>query len=263
MPKCIFLSRLGLALSIALWILVLPVPANAQDPPNPEDAIAIITSPLPGATISGEVVITGSAGHPDGFAYYELEFDNQDDPNEVWLPIGERVAQQITNGTLGIWNTVGRGIADGTYQIRLRVFLNNPESPPIEIVVTDLQLINNPPTPVPTSPPQPELGSSPGPEAGPSPTSLIVLPPTNTPLPTLGVRNGNNGDGAIATGTAGDSEDNGDGLSFSQIQNAFCGGSVLAIVFFLGFGGYLLARARLRPRIRQIMWQIRNDFDND
>ncbi len=244
---------------IIFGILTTFHPAYAQEPPGIEDTVVVITNPVPGATISGQVVVIGSAGHLSSFAYYELEFDNLLDPNEFWIPIGSgRVAQQVTEGTLGIWDTVGTGISDGQYQIRLRVFLNDAEGSSVEAIVTNLNLINSPPTALPTVPAE-EAGETPQATLGPSPTSAIEQPPTNEPLPTIETRS--NGNDTITT--VGDSSGGSSSLTFGHIQSAFCTGSIIAAIFFSIFAGYLWLRARFRPTVRQIMWQIRNELDNE
>lgn len=235
-------------------LLLLTLPALAQEPPGVQDTIVVITSPVPFQTISGQVVISGSAGHPSAFVGYELEYDNLTDPTEIWLPIGSRVTQQVTEGTLGIWDTVGLGISDGLYQIRLRVFLNLPDIAPVELIVSNLTLINTAPTPLPTidtsdtfTPPTP----------GPSPTSPIEQPPTNTPRPTIESRIQTDNNSRSATST------NSTTLNFGRLQGAFCFGSTLAFGFFALLLGYLWLRARLRPVTRQLMWQIRSELDQE
>ena len=217
-----------------------------------EATIAIITSPAEGAPVSGQVVIMGSASHPSVFVGYEIEFDNMADANEIWLPIGTRVSQPILEGTLQIWDTVANNVADGVYQIRLRVFLNLPDELPVEFVVRNVTVLNSVPTPLPTPLPPPATSTA-GP---PAPTAPIQQPPTNTPRPTI--------ETLINSDTNASSSDGGaSSLNFARLQGAFCNGVIITGVFFGFFAGYLALRARLRPMARQIMWQIRSEIDDD
>ncbi|MBI5931477.1 MAG: hypothetical protein HY862_19365 [Chloroflexi bacterium] len=238
-----------------VWLLIImsvaPTPTFAQ---GREATIAIITSPADGSTVSGQVVIMGSASHPSVFVGYEVEFDNMADANEIWLPIGTRVSQPITEGTLQIWDTVANNVADGVYQIRLRVFLNLPDEPPVEFVVQNVTVLNSVPTLLPTSLPPPATST----EGPPAPTAPIQQPPTNTPRPTVETLiNSNNSSSSLSGETSSSS------LNFDRLQGAFCSGAVIAGVFFALLGGYLAVRARLRPVARQIMWQIRSEIDDD
>jgi hypothetical protein len=245
-----------------LLAVLLPATLNsllAQEPPGREATIAVITSPVPDSTISGQVVIMGSAGHPALFAYYELEYKNLLEPNDIWLPVGARISQQKTNEILGIWDTVGTGVADGTYLIRLRVFLNSPDEPPVEFIVNNLQLINTTPTPLPNIPPTSQVTLLPA-TPGPSPTSLIDQPPTTTPRPTIETL-GNTSDNSQSPGF--NSSQGETTLNFGRIRSAFCTGSILALIFFGLLGSYVWLRARFRPVARQVMWQIRNEFEDD
>ncbi|MBZ0316012.1 MAG: hypothetical protein K8L91_06305 [Anaerolineae bacterium] len=235
-------------LLLLIAMSITPSSALAQ---GREAAIAIITSPAEGATVSGQVVITGSASHPSVFVGYEVEFDNMADANEIWLPIGTRVSQPITEGTLQIWDTVANNVADGVYQIRLRVFLNLPDEPPVEFVVRNVTVLNSVPTPLPTPLPPPATSTA-GP---PAPTAPIQQPPTNTPRPTV--------ETLIDTSNQSSSSGGESSLNFDRLQGAFCNGVIIAGVFFAFFAGYLALRARLRPMARQIMWQIRSEMDDD
>jgi hypothetical protein len=231
-------------------------PVAAQDPRD--DTIAVITSPTANSQVFGEVQIIGSVGHPTIFAGYELEFDNLVDANEVWIPIGQRVTQQINNGVLGIWDTADGRVSDGTYRIRLSVYLSDG-SDPVTFVVDNVQLTNTAITPLPTvrtDVTDPTQLPAPGSEANATP--LIEQPPTSTPRPD------NAGGGANTQDTGDDdSDDSALSINFGQLQSSFCLGVYIALIGFVIFGGYLWLRARLRPTARQMWWQIRSEFDRD
>lgn len=251
------LSILGILL--ALFIGVNTAIIHGQDGGR-EATVAIINSPVNEQTVSGEVPIIGSASHPSLFAYYNLEYNNPSDPNGIWLPIVENIRQQLTDDTLGIWRTVESGIPDGTYRIRLRVFLTDTTIEPVEFIVDNIRLVNTAPTPLPTSRPDaPTATDAPPPTPGPSPTDLIVLPPASTPRPTAVISN----NAPANTTGSGPEQSSSTSVDFGRVQNAFCIGSIIAMVFFGFFAGYLTLRRRFRPLARQIMWQIRSELDDD
>lgn len=228
--------------------------ASAQDPRD--DTVAIISAPAQGDVVTGQVEISGSASHPSLYAGYELEFDSLNDTGEIWIPIGQRITQPVTNTILGVWDTVALRVPDGTYQIRLRVFLSD-ESAPVEFVVRDIQVLNTAPTALPTVPSnQPTPTTIVLDTGGPTATPLIVQPATSTPRPTIAPLAGQD----TTTTTSNDRELT---VNFGSIQSAFCTGSFIAFIFFGFLGSYMLVRARLRPAIRQLWWQIRNEFDQD
>lgn len=237
-----------LALSNSVYL------ALAQDPRD--DTVAIISAPVQSEVVTGQVEISGSASHPSLYVGYELEFDNLTEQGDIWFPIGQRITQPVTNGILGVWDTVTLRIPDGTYQIRLRVFLSD-DSAPVEFVVRDIQVLNTAPTALPTLPPDiPTPTSLPIDVGGPTSTPLIVQPATSTPRATIAPLAGQD---STNTG-ANDRELT---VNFGSIQSAFCSGSLIAFIFFGLLGGYMLVRVRLRPMIRQMWWQVRNEFDQD
>lgn len=214
--------------------------------------VAEITSPLESQQLFGLVEITGTASHPSQFEGYLLEWSNAQNP-DVWLPIQELVTQQVTNGLLGQWDTVTAGIPDGIYQIRLRVFIGDGSV--LDTDATNLQLVNSPPTDIPTVPSviQPTATIPLVPTQGASPTPLIELPPTVTPRPTFEqpviepIDEG--GDDAF--------------VNFSAVEGAICNGVIFSFVLFGLVVGYLLVRTQLSPYTRRIWWQIRSEIDND
>lgn len=224
---------------------------HAQDPRD--ETIAVINSPAESEQVTGLVSITGSASHPSLFAGYELEFDSLDNTSTIWLPIGQRITQQVTNNILGQWDTVELRVPDGQYQLRLSVFLTDSDEP-VTFVVSNIQVINTAPTSLPTF----EAGGD-APTARPVTESAppIVQPPTRTPNPTSE---------ALAIPIEDGTDDTSRGeisLNLDGVQNAFCLGVYIAIAFFAAFGGYVWLRNRIRPTARQFMWQIRNEFDQD
>lgn len=155
-------------LSVILFSGIAPVVASAQAP-----GFADITRPQTGEVLKGLLTIEGSAAHP-AFISYELSFAFDPNPTDTWFPILDSVQTPVTDGRLGLWDTVS--ISDGDYQIRLRVLLENAN--PLEAIVTDLRIRNT--TPVEPTPFLPEaiIPSS-------TPTELVkAATPTPVPLPT-------------------------------------------------------------------------------
>ncbi|MGB1288820.1 MAG: hypothetical protein ACPG7F_19970, partial [Aggregatilineales bacterium] len=122
-----------------------PLPTN-----TPAPASIVILSPVPGNVVSGNMQILGSAIHPQ-FLQYRLEFGPDPNPGNLWFPITGIAQTPVLNNRLGIWNTSGAGSPDGTYQLRLRVFLRDGSQQ--TTVVNNIRVQNQAPTPIPTSTP--------------------------------------------------------------------------------------------------------------
>jgi PKD repeat protein len=107
----------------------------------------MILSPIPGNVVSNNVQVLGSAIHPN-FVQYQLEYGPEPNPNNLWYTIGAPRQTTVLNGVLGIWST--NTIPDGTYQLRLRVYLRDGSNP--QTVVNNIRVQNRPnaPTVVPT-----------------------------------------------------------------------------------------------------------------
>ncbi len=173
-----WLRRIAFAcLSLVAGLLPLAVPlTQAQD-----QGLALITTPLDGATISGIVPILGTATHPQ-FLRYELAFGYSPNPTDTWFTLQDPVKAPVVNAILGRWDTTG--ISDGVYTLRLRVYWT--ERLFLEAFARDVHVQNA--TPMPPAP-QPD---TPTPKvAPPSATPVIVLPPTSTPRPTTAVVSAN------------------------------------------------------------------------
>jgi hypothetical protein len=229
------------------WLMAVAVPASTQEQNG-------ISSPRDNAVVSGQVVVQGTATHPQ-FLRYELSFFKEFDPLGEWVVFftGD---QPVANGVLATWDTtVGRDAGapfypDGTYRLRLRVVYQDGNYG--EHYVLGLSLANDEPTPEPAGTP----GSEGEATVSPVPTSAILIPtalPTLTPFPTATPR---------ATGIAGVGEPDavepppaeGDGslLAFEgefnagRIRGGLLTGVKLAAAFFALLGGYLAVRTSLR-----------------
>lgn len=245
-------------LIFVLLTFMLIHPIYAQEvTPTPVPGTVIIASPADGQQLFGLVEITGTATHPSLFNGYQLEWSNIQNP-EVWLPIQQRVNQQVNNGILGQWDTVNAGVPDGIYQIRLRLFLTDETVQDFQ--VQNLVLINSAPTQVPT--PLPNL-TVPTPTlqalatAGVSPTPLIAQPPTVTPRPTF------ENPIELTTDDNDSSSTETEVFNFSAVQDAFCSGVLFSAIFFGLIVAYLILRKQISPFTRRLWWQIRSEFDNE
>lgn len=220
---------------------------------TPVPGTVIITSPTDGQQLFGLVEIVGTATHPSLFDGYQLEWSNIQNP-DVWLPIQQRITQQVNSAILGQWDTVSAGVPDGVYQIRLRLFLSDGTVQDFQ--VQNLVLINSAPTQVPTALPSVAAATvDPLPTIGPSPTSLIQQPPTVTPRPTF--------ENPIELETENDDSSDSNVFNVSAVQNAFCTGVIFSAIFFGLIVAYLLLRKQISPFTRRLWWQIRSEFDND
>ena len=173
------------ALESLLLFLLIAVSSLAQAPS--EGSGVEISSPTSGATVGGVVSIVGSVT-VDGLIHYELALGPGAEPQQ-WLPIGERVEEQVASGTLVIWNTTR--IPDGVYILRLRAVRADTY---VDVFVGPIFVGNVPrtavpqPTMEPTETPTPTPLESPTPipsrelSDGVSPFLRIVVTPQSDPL---------------------------------------------------------------------------------
>ena len=106
-----------------------------------DDLPVLITSPANGARVQGVVEITGRAGSLD-FQNYRLEYSIAGDDDWELISISNR---QVTDGTLGSWDTTG--LEPGLYTLRL--LLLDEERGEIAVRVGVLVVVPGPPTPTP------------------------------------------------------------------------------------------------------------------
>ncbi|MFQ3566929.1 MAG: PKD domain-containing protein [Aggregatilineales bacterium] len=123
-----------------------PPPVVPTTPPLPI-RIAIL-SPVPGSVIAGSTSVLGSAVHPN-FLQYHIEYGPDPNPGNLWYPVESFRFTPVSDGVLGNWNTLG--IPDGTYQLRLRVFLRDGTI--LSTSVGNIRVRNTAPTPVPSATP--------------------------------------------------------------------------------------------------------------
>jgi hypothetical protein len=86
-------------------------------PAAPLKAQSGITAPTTGASVSGDVVITGTAVI-DPFQKYELHYKLEPSGDDAYIYFAGATTP-VQNGQLGVWQA--SGLPPGTYSLRLRV----------------------------------------------------------------------------------------------------------------------------------------------
>jgi hypothetical protein len=129
-----------------------------------------ISSPATGEAVQGVVTISGTSAVA-GFVSAEVACAYADNPTNTWFVITTS-QQPVSDGTLAVWDTTT--ISDGTYFLRLRVFL--PDNVTLEMSVANVRVRNYTAveTPTPTATPVIAL---------PTLTPTITPPPLPTPTP--------------------------------------------------------------------------------
>ena len=128
---------------------------------------AEIADPQPGQALRGVVLIRGTAQQP-AFDHYEVSFSYEPNPTADWFAIEAAGSSPVQNGQLASWDTTQ--IADGAYQLRLRVFSNDGGAP-LEFVTAGLAVANSVPLPAASA-------TSPA-------TAVATVPTTEAPAPTI------------------------------------------------------------------------------
>jgi hypothetical protein len=154
--------------------------AYAAPPAQQEQNQCLIAVPASGSQVRGQVVIQGSATHPN-FTWYQLGYAPDPNPDGKWT-FFHSSETAVSNGQLAVWNTLG--LADGVYQLLLEVHRNDGN---LDLCfVTKLRVNNTLPTPTFTAAPLPTPIDTPTPLPTPedTPTVLVEQPPTATPRAT-------------------------------------------------------------------------------
>lgn len=149
--------------------------------PLAQNVQAIITSPSMNAVVRGQVVITGSAAHPN-FWKYEIHLAPEPNPLNQWSVIGIH-ENQVVDGTLEIWDTTT--VPDGRYSLLLRVVDRTGNYQ--EFFVRQVSVSNAVPTETPTPTATRTPTNTPLPRN--TPTVIVIEPKSDiepsTPTPTL------------------------------------------------------------------------------
>jgi PKD repeat protein len=146
-PTPLPLTQLATATSILPPTSVVQLPPTFIPINTPQPVRITILSPVPGSIVAGNVLVYGTAIHPQ-FLQYQLEYGPDPNTGNLWYPIN--VSQvPVSGGVIGTWSTLGT--QDGTYQLRLRVILRDGSQ--LSTVVGNIRVQNRAPTPIPTSTP--------------------------------------------------------------------------------------------------------------
>lgn len=241
-PIMLLISLLSIAFStpMAMRRVVAAPPVQA--------ALAVITSPQSLTTVRGNVVIMGSATHPN-FWKYEIHYGVEPNPVD-WIPIGQVHETPVVNGRLETWDTTL--VPDGTYSLRLRVARRDGNYD--EYYVRQLTVANQVPTetPTPAVTATPTVTPTPLP---PTPTIVIEQPKRETPTPpatpTL--------QPAVeeATPTPGNTLN----ISTQALLDSFCNGSKVALAVFVAVGVLALVRKIIAALFRWILRRFKKEED--
>jgi len=231
------LVRILLSAALLITSLTLALPAVAQNPN------AALTSPRDGAQLKGVVQIEGTATH-GRFHHYELAWALQN--TESWQQIAF-VQNQITNGSLGTWDTAP--LQPGVYRLRLRLVHNDDQT--IDAVVNNLSINQGTPTPPPLPTPPAGPTASPVPTTGAiiaTPTVVIVQPPAATPQPATTAKPVA-GAGSTLPGNPLTSSIQ---VNFASFGQAFCNGVWYTFLIFVAWGVILALRGISRWVLRRL-----------
>jgi len=227
-----------------------------------------VTAPAPGDVVSGVVVVSGSASHPE-FLRYELAFRPAFSPGSDWIVFAQG-DRPVISGTLAIWDTtVGGNLSpvfpDGRYQLRLRVVRKDYNYD--EYFVSDLVVANIDVTPTvePTITPTTGIDLAtplPGTALAATMQAGAGVLPTLTPFPTptriAAAVDAPLGPGGNTGGFDLESEENQgllaqiQGIDTSNFGRAFWFGVRLVAFAFLLLAFYLILRALVRWLRRKI-----------
>ena len=215
---------------------------------------AEIAEPQPGQALRGVVLIRGTAQHP-AFDHYEVSFSYEPNPTADWFAIEAAGSSPVQNGQLASWDTTQ--IADGAYQLRLRVFSSDGGAP-LEFVTAGLAVANSVPLPAASA-------TSPA-------TAVAMVPTTEAPSPTTtpavalstAVPNAVSTATAPAVSTAISTVVSPAGSAQSPTSSPYLlalgRGAVAAIAGFLALGVYGLLRPVVRPTWRRFKRSVSADL---
>ncbi len=219
---------------------------------------AEIADPQPGQALRGVVLIRGTAQQP-AFDHYEVSFSYEPNPTADWFAIEAAGSSPVQNGQLASWDTTQ--IADGAYQLRLRVFSSDGGAP-LEFVTAGLAVANSVPLPAASV-------TSPA-------TAVATVPTTEAPAPTTtpAVALSTAVPNAVSTATAPavstaistvvspvvSPAGSAQSPTSSPYLLALGRGAVAAIAGFLALGLYGLLRPVVRPTWRRFKRSVSADL---
>jgi len=93
------------------------IPCRRGTTPPRRGNCAHITSPVHGSTVSGNVIVRGTA-NVDNFWYYKFEY-RKDDGQQNWITYDGLRRTPVENGVLGEWNLNALQLPNGWYWFRV------------------------------------------------------------------------------------------------------------------------------------------------
>lgn len=196
--------------------------------------IANITKPTQGDLVNDIVQIIGTVGNAE-FDHYEMHFALHPNPTDTWFPIVLSGTIPVTNGVLGQWDT--KGISNGKYVIRLGVF-DAEGNLLAKTRVSDILVNTEPASISQTATPTVIDAATP------------VLSPTEMPKSNRIV----NPEKSLFTNILHKQQQEYDYISI------FTTGAAYSVFIFLTLGFYLQLRRLVRPHLRRVLRNIRNDL---
>jgi hypothetical protein len=237
---------------IAFLVLGLAVASPGVAAPQPQ-VRSVITFPESGATVSGAVEVRGIAVH-SSMDFYQLRYaaGPAETGGSQWVDFSIVEDTQVQDGVLGVWDTTT--IPDGQYTLALAVWGVDDPSNPWLFFARNLTVNNAQPVEMPTpaaTEEQPTPEPMPTAVLGPTPTPVSIQQP-DTPTPASSPATVGEANGESDASAAGESEG---GLSLAldteTLRSAFCTGGLMAVMLFLLWGLYLMAKISVRWYLRQ------------
>jgi hypothetical protein len=228
-------------------LLIVSLAARPGRAAQAQTDIVAILAPGEGQVAAGLVTISGVASSAQ-FERYEVEFGYEPNPTDTWFPLQDPVLTQQPGGTLAQWDTLGLGIADGTYVLRLRLY--HTDGTFAEAFAHNIQLRNGTSPVLATGAPGSETQAAATPAPTATATSVQVqLPPTSTPRPAQPTSTP-----LPAGGPIGPPNDGVTGPTFDlpSFARAFVSGIGWTAGAFALVGLY----AAVRPRLRPYVWRM-------
>tara|TARA_B100001964_G_scaffold28576_1_gene29040 strand:+ start:26290 stop:26982 length:693 start_codon:yes stop_codon:yes gene_type:complete len=219
---------------LIIAITIGPIVSKHQVERPSTTLIVNITNPKEGDLIDDKVQIIGTVGNAE-FDHYELHFALYPNPTNTWFPIVLSGTIPVINGVLGQWET--NGISNGQYIIQLSVF-DSEENLMAKTRVNNISINSeqtfSPQTAIPTV----------------TDTDTPNFSPTTTPVPNPI----DNSQKSFLSKVLYEQQQENDHIS------TFGKGAAYSIFTFLTLGFYLQLRRFVRPHLRRLLRNIRNDL---
>ena len=219
---------------LIIAITIGPIVSKHQVERPSTTLIVNITNPKEGDLIDDKVQIICTVGNAE-FDHYELHFALYPNPTNTWFPIVLSGTIPVINGVLGQWET--NGISNGQYIIQLSVF-DSEENLMAKTRVNNISINSeqtfSPQTAIPTV----------------TDTDTPNFSPTTTPVPNPI----DNSQKSFLSKVLYEQQQENDHIS------TFGKGAAYSIFTFLTLGFYLQLRRFLRPYLRRLLRNIRNDL---